>query len=63
MRITIVTNYAVIAYDIETEMTKHEVAEALDNGTVLFDLKTGGTALINAMNAVSVEIKDTPLSK
>lgn len=63
MRITIVTNYAVIAYDIETEMTKQEVAEALDNGTVLFDLKKGGTVLINSINAISVEIKDTPLSK
>lgn len=64
MRIVVVTNYAVVAYDIITDMTKSEVAEALAaDESVLFDLKTGGTVLINSANVVSLEIKDTPLSK
>lgn len=63
MTIVVVTNYAVIAYDIVTELSKEEIAECLVHDSCLFTLKNGNQVLINPNNVVSIELKNTPLSK
>lgn len=63
MTIVIITNYACVSYDIDTDLSKEEVAHHLEEGMCLFDLKNGTQVIVNAANAVSVELKDTPLEQ
>lgn len=65
MSITIYTNYLVVSYDIDFPGTKEELASALDEGSVLLNTvdsnkKITGSILVNPLNAVLIEIKDTP---
>lgn len=62
MELTLYTNYLVVTYNIVFAGTKEELAQALDEGPVLLPTKEGSTVLINSVNAVLIEIKDTPLS-
>lgn len=68
MSITIYTNYLVVSYDIDFPGSKEELAKALDEGPVLLNVydktarKVSGTIFVNPINAVLIEIKDTPLS-
>ena len=63
MTIVLLTNYAAISYDVDTELTKEELAAAFADGSVLLTLKTGSIVMINPDNVVSLEIKDTPHMK
>lgn len=66
MSITIYTNYLVVSYDISFPGSKEDLAHALDEGPVLLDVydtknkEVSGNILINPINAVLIEIKDTP---
>jgi len=64
MSITIYTNYLVVTYDIKFPGTKEDLARALDEGSVYIDVidtnKITGNILVNPLNAVLIEIKDTP---
>lgn len=66
MSITIYTNYLVVTYDIKFPGTKEDLARALDEGSVYVDVvdkdtnKITGNILVNPLNAVLIEIKDTP---
>lgn len=68
MTLTIYTNYLVVNYDIKFSGTKEELAQALDEGPVLLNVydretkEVTGNILVNPINAVLIEIKDTPLS-
>ncbi len=69
MSITIYTNYLVVSYDISFPGSKEDLAHALDEGPVYVDVidtdtkKITGSILINSINAVLIEIKDTPILK
>ena len=61
MSLIIYTNNIVISYDIVFSGTVEELAQALDEGLVLLTTKEGNKVLINPEQAVSIEIKNTPL--
>lgn len=66
MTITIYTNYLVVSYDIDFPGSKEDLAHALDEGSVLLSVydknkkEITGSILVNPINAVLIEIKDTP---
>lgn len=62
MSITIYTNYLVVTYNVIFRGSKEELAKALDEGPIFLDTKEGGSIFINPINAVLIEIKDTPLT-
>lgn len=62
MTITVYTNYLIMSYDVVFHGTTTELAKALDEGPVLLSIKGGGEVLINSINAVLIEIKDSPLT-
>ena len=51
-----------ISYDIVFSGTVEELAQALDEGLVLLTTKEGNKVLINPEQAVSIEIKNSPLN-
>ena len=51
-----------MSYDVVFHGTTTELAKALDEGPVLLSIKGGGEVLINSINAVLIEIKDSPLT-
>lgn len=69
MSITIYTNYLVVSYDISFPGSKEDLAHALDEGPVLLDVydtttkEVTGNIFVNPINAVLIEIKDTPLTQ
>lgn len=63
MTIVVVTNYTVISYEILTDLSKEDIAECLVHDSCLFTLQNGNQVLINPNNAVSIELKNPPLSK
>lgn len=62
MSLIIYTNNIVISYDIVFSGTVEELAQALDEGLVLLTTKEGSKVLINPEQAVSIEIKNSPLN-
>nr|DAQ91349.1 MAG TPA: Protein of unknown function (DUF3107) [Caudoviricetes sp.] len=62
MSLIIYTNNIVISYDIVFSGTVEELAQALDEGLVLLTTKEGNKVLINPEQAVSIEIKNSPLN-
>ena len=66
MSITIYTNYLVVSYDISFSGSKEDLAHALDEGPVLLNVydtdkkEITGNIFVNPINAVLIEIKDTP---
>lgn len=62
MSLIIYTNNIVISYDIVFSGTVEELAQALDEGLVLLTTKEGNKILINPEQAVSIEIKNSPLN-
>ena len=62
MSLIIYTNNIVISYDIAFSGTVEELAQALDEGLVLLTTKEGNKVLINPEQAVSIEIKNSPLN-
>lgn len=62
MSLIIYTNNIVISYDIVFSGTVEELAQALDEGLVLLTTKEGNKVLINLEQAVSIEIKNSPLN-
>lgn len=62
MSLIIYTNNIVISYDIVFSGTVEELAQALDEGLVLLTTKEGNKVLINPEQAVSIEIKTSPLN-
>lgn len=62
MSLIIYTNNNVISYDIVFSGTVEELAQALDEGLVLLTTKEGNKVLINPEQAVSIEIKNSPLN-
>lgn len=66
MSITIYTNYLVVSYDISFPGSKEDLAHALDEGPVLLNVydpntkEITGNIFVNPINAVLIEIKDTP---
>lgn len=58
MDVTIYTNYLVVSYHIIFNGTKEELAQALDEGSVLLSTEEGGSVLINPLNAAVIEIKE-----
>lgn len=66
MSITIYTNYLVVSYDISFPGSKEDLAHALDEGPVLLSVydndkkEITGSIFVNPINAVLIEIKDTP---
>lgn len=62
MSLIIYTNNIVISYDIVFGGTVEELAQALDEGLVLLTTKEGNKVLINPEQAVSIEIKNSPLN-
>ena len=62
MTVTIYTNYLVVSYNVAYSGSKEELAKALDEGPIFLKTKEGSSIFINPINAVLIEIKDTPLS-
>ena len=62
MSLIIYTNNIVISYDIVFSGTVEELAQALDEGLVLLTTKEGNKVLINPEQAVSIEIKNSPIN-
>lgn len=62
MSLIIYTNNIVISYDIVFSGTVEELAQALDEGLVLLTTKEGNKVLINPEQAMSIEIKNSPLN-
>lgn len=61
MDMTIYTNYLVVTYHVKVNgMSKEDIAKALDEGPILLDTEEGGTIFVNPINAVLIELKDTP---
>lgn len=58
MDVTIYTNYLVVSYHIIFNGTKEQLAQALDEGSVLLPTEEGGSVLINPLNAAVIEIKE-----
>ncbi len=61
MTIIIITNYGCYTYDVKYNRSREELAQALDNGPVYLETLGGSNIFINPINAVIIEIRNTPL--